>query len=437
MTPRRAAVLALTAVLVAGGACAGPGSAVAQPARQQLPGGLTVLVRENAATPVVAASLVVRMGSRWETEDDAGISHLLQQVLLKGTERRSALEIAEAAETLGGGIGASADLDYSEIRATALARHWRAMLELIADVALRPTLPAAEIDGERRVTLTALRSRQDQPFPLAMDTLMGRVYGEHPYGRPALGRPAALERVDRASLLAHHQRFYRAPRMILAVSGDVDARQVMAEVARLFARVPAGPAEAEPTPPAAEARADRTVIVKPSAQAQVLTAFLAPPISHPDYAAVKVLATALGGGMAGRLFTEVRDKQGLAYSTGGAYPSRQGPGVLFTQLGTAPANQARAEAAMLGELERMRREPLSPGELARAKGYLLGQFALDRRTNARLAWYDGFFEALGVGPGFAERYERAVEGITVEAVQRVARTYLSAPTVVTLGPAAP
>jgi zinc protease len=430
---RRAIALAVAAAL----GWAGTGTAATQPTRQQLPGGLTVVVRENRATPVAAASLFVRMGSRWETEDDAGTAHLLQQVLLKGTERRSALEIAETAETLGGGIAASADLDYSEIRATALGRNWRAMLELIADVALRPTLPAAELDGERRATLTALRSRQDQPFSLAMDTLMSRVYGDHPYGRPILGRAAALERIDRARLAAHHQRFYRAPRMILAVSGDVDARQVMAEAARLFAGAPTGPAEAEPTLPAAATRSDRTVIVKPAAQAQVLAGFLAPPISHADYAAVKVLATALGGGMAGRLFTEVRDKQGLAYSTGGAYPSRQGPGVLFTQLGTAPANQTRAEAAMIGELERVRRDPLSPTELARAKGYLLGQFALDRRTNARLAWYDAFFEALGVGPGFAERYERAVEAVTVEDVQRVARAYLSAPTVVTLGPAAP
>jgi zinc protease len=178
------------------------------------------------------------------------------------------------------------------------------------------------------------------------------------------------------------------------------------------------------------------VIVKPSAQAQVLVAFLAPPTSHPDYAAVKVLATALGGGMAGRLFTEVRDKQGLAYSTGGAYPSRLGPGVIYMQLGTAPANQARAEAAMLAELARIQHEPLNPGELTRAKAYLLGQFALDRRTNARLAWYDAFFEALGVGPDFADRYTRAVEAITAGDVQRVARTYLAAPTIVTLGPAA-
>jgi predicted Zn-dependent peptidase len=433
MTRPRLAALALGAAVL----LATAGVAPAQPRRERLPGGLTVLVRENTATPVVAASLFVRVGSRWETEDNAGISHLLQQVLLKGTTTRSALEVAETAEGLGGGISASADMDFSELRATALARNWKKMLELMSEVTLRPTLPAVEIDGERRAMLTALRSRQDQPFPLAMDTVMSRVYGGHPYGRPVLGRPAALTFIDRAALLAHHERFYRAPRMILAVSGDVVAREVVAEVARLFASAPAGDGAPEPVLPVAEARADRTVLVKPAAQAQVLVAFLAPPTSHADYAAVKVLATALGGGMAGRLFTEVRDKQGLAYSTGGAYPSRLGPGVFYTQLGTAPTNQARAEAAMLGELERIRRDPLSPAELTRAKAYLLGQFALDRRTNARLSWYDAFFEALGVGPGFAERYVRAVEAVGAEDVQRVARTYLTAPTIVTLGPAAP
>jgi zinc protease len=430
--------LGAAALLAAAAVCATVRGAVAQePRRERLPSGFTVLVRENTATPVAAASLFVRVGSRWETEDNAGISHLLQQVLVKGTATRSALEIAETAEGLGGGISASADMDFSELRATALARNWKQMLELMADIALRPTLPEAEIDGERRAMLTALRSRQDQPFPLALDTVMSHVYGEHPYGRPILGRPAALQRIDRASLLAYHQRFYRAPRMILAVSGDLSAREVVAEVGRLFAAAPTGEGEPEPSLPTATARADRTVLVRPAAQAQVLVAFLAPTTAHPDYAPVKVLTTTLGGGMAGRLFTEVRDKQGLAYSTGGAYPSRLGPGVLYMQLGTAPANQARAEAAMLGELERIRLDPVSPAELNRAKAYLLGQFALDRRTNARLAWYDAFFEALGVGPDFADRYARAVEAVTAEDLLRVARTYLTAPTIVTLGPPAP
>src|SRR5581483_4913176 len=262
---RRLLVLAVVTGLLAAVASA---AAALSPRRERLPSGLTVLVRENSATPVVAASLFVRVGSRWETEDDAGITHLLQQVLLKGTATRSALEVAESAEALGGGISASADMDFSEVRATALARNWKKMLELLADVALHPTLPEAEIEGERQAMLTALRSRQDQPFPRAMDTVMAKVYGEHPYGRPILGRPVALAKIDRAALVSHHLRLFRAPRV--------------------------GEGDADPTPAAAVARADRSVIVKPSAQAQVVVAFLAPPTSHPDYAAVKVLATALG-----------------------------------------------------------------------------------------------------------------------------------------------
>ncbi len=410
---------------------------VAQPLHARLPNGVTVLVRENTATPIVAASLFVRVGSGWETEDRAGITNLLQALLVKGTRTRSALDIAEAAERIGGGISASADTDFSEIRGAALARHWKGLLELLAEVALRPTLPEAELEGERRAVLSAIRSRQDQPFPLAFDSLMARVYGGHPYGRPTLGRISVVERLDRAALLAHYQRYYRAGRMILAVSGDVSAPEVAAEAGRLLAEAPSGDGGPDPALGSPASSLDRTVLIRPSAQAQVMIGFLAPPLAHADYAAVKVLATALGGGMAGRLFTEVRDKQGLAYSTGGAYASRLGPSVFYAQLGTAPVNRARAEEAMLREIERMRSERLSPGEVARAKAYLLGQFALDRRTNARLAWYDASFEALGVGPGFAERYARNVESVSAEDVQRVAQAYLGSPTIVTLGPGTP
>jgi zinc protease len=139
--------------------------------------------------------------------------------------------------------------------------------------------------------------------------------------------------------------------------------------------------------------------------------------------------------MAGRLFTELRDKQGLAYSTGAINPSRVDPSVLVAYLGTAPANADRAEEGMLRELGRMGRERVTPEELARAKSFLLGQFNLDRRTNARLAWYQAFFEATGVGYDFADRYVKAVESVTADEVLRVAQTYLAAPAIVSLRPA--
>lgn len=426
--------------LALGAACLGAGS----PARAQsgvlkdhLPNGLTVHVRENPTAPVVAVSLFVRTGSRWEGDDKAGLTHLLQQLLVKGTRSRSALEIADAAERSGGTLGASSDSDFSEIRGTALARHWARLLELIADVALHPSLPAAELEGERRVMLSAIRNRQDQPAPLAFDTLMTRLYPGHPYGRAGLGRATVVQRLDRAELLAHYERYYRAGRMVLSVSGDISAPEVVAEVRRLFADAPVGDGGPDAPAPLVPATADRTMVARPSAQTQVLVGFTAPPVTHPDYAAVKVLATALGGGMAGRLFTEIRDKQGLAYSSGASYPSRVGPSFFLVQLGTAPANAARAEHAMLREIERLRRERLDEVALQRAKTYLLGQFALDRRTNVRLAWYEAFFEVMGVGQGFAGRYARAVEGVTAEDLQRAANAYLVSPTIVVLGPTSP
>jgi predicted Zn-dependent peptidase len=431
---RRLAALVLLSLALA---TAAPFAWAAEPIqREQTANGLTVLVRENRTVPVVAASVMVRVGTRWEREDNTGITNLLQQVLVKGTQSRTALQIAEEAEDIGGSIGASGDIDTSEIRGTALARHWRRLLDLLADVALRPTLPEAEIEGERRSVQSALKSRADQPFQRAYDTAMGRVYGPHAYALPVLGRGTAVSRLDRTALLEHYRTFYRANRTIVSVSGDVSAREVFAEVRRLFAAMPSGDSAVSERGVSPVSAVGRELVTHPSAQAQIMVAYLGPGIAHKDYAAMKVLSVAVGGGMAGRLFTELRDKQGLAYSTGALNPSRVDPSVLVAYLGTAPANADRAEEGMLRELGRMTRERVTPEELARAKSYLMGLFNLDRRTNARLAWYQAFFEATGVGYDFAERYVQAVEAVTADDLLRVAQAYLTRPAVVNLRPAA-
>lgn len=411
-------------------------AAGAEVSRRLLHNGLTVLVRENVATPAVAASILVRVGSRWESEETAGISNLLQQVLVKGTTSRSALAIADEAEQIGGTLSASGDADYCEIRGTALGRHWRRLLVLMADVALNPALVPDEIDNERRSVSSSLRNRRDQPFPFSFDTLMTRLFPGHPYGVPLLGRLEVLARLDRDALLAHYRRYYHAQRMVVSVSGDVSTNDVVGELSRLFAALPRDRDGLEAPLPQAVAAHDRLVVNRPASQAQVMMGYLAPPMGHPDYATVKVLQTALGGGMSGRLFTELRDRQGLAYSTGAMFPARTSQGFLVAYIGTAPANAERSEAGMRQQIDRVRAEPISERELARAKAYLLGQFEMDRRTNARLAWYAAFFEIAGVGQGFAESYARAVERVTTDDVRRAAELYLAVPTVVRLEPSA-
>ena len=138
--------------------------------------------------------------------------------------------------------------------------------------------------------------------------------------------------------------------------------------------------------------------------------------------------------MAGRLFVELRDKRGLAYSLGVLTAYRTGPAFFVAYMGTARQNAAAAEAALLQELERIRTTPMGDDELARAKAYLLGQLALDRRTNSRQAWYLAFFEVVGAGRDFPERYARAVGAVTAADVAAAAQRYLTQPTVVLLQP---
>jgi predicted Zn-dependent peptidase len=176
------------------------------------------------------------------------------------------------------------------------------------------------------------------------------------------------------------------------------------------------------------------MLERPAAQAQVLVGYLAPSLAGGDYAAVKVLTTLLGGGMSGRLFVQLRDKQGLAYSLGAIYPSRADTSFLVIHMGTAAENLARAEEGLRREVARVREERVTPEELQRARAYLLGNLAMDRRTNSRQAWYLAFFELAGVGHEFLDRYANAVEAVTIEDIQRVAGLYLTSPTVTVLKP---
>jgi zinc protease len=413
---------------------ASPAAAEVAVARRVLPNGMTVLVREDPGVGVVAASLQVRAGSLFESEATAGITNFMQRVLVRGTEKRSTLAIIEAVEELGGSLEASGEVEAAELRGAAIARQWEPLLALLAEIVLEPTFPATEIERERRLVLGQLQTRADNPFPRAFDTALRDMYGAHPYAWPPLGRPEIVRQLSRDELVAHYRTIYRPDRMVLAVSGNVPRGAVLAAAERLFRRLPS--AAGVPTAPTIELapRAEPRIVERDARQAQVLVGFLAPPIVHADYAPVRVLAMVLGGGMSSRLFTELRDRRGLAYSVGVLATARTGPALFAPYLGTAPGNADAALAGMLAEVERLRAEAIGEQELARARAYLLGTLARDRRTSARLAWHLAFYELIGAGWDWPQRFAGAVQSVSVADVTRVAQHYLVHPTVVVLRP---
>ncbi len=415
---------------------AAPAIATEDVTRERLDNGVTVLVRENPLAPVVAVALLVRMGTRWERAENAGISNFVHAVMVKGTARRSGADLAEAVAGLGGKLIASGEVDYSGIQASALARFWRELLGLTAEVALTPKLEPADVDGERDWLLSRIQRQRDNPVARTFDELYAAAYGFHPYGLPTLGTPESLKRIDHAAIVAWYRQFYRPERIVLAVSGQVRSADVVAEARKLFGGLPRGGELAEPRNGTPASGARRLVIEQPAQQAQIAAGGLAPALADADHAAVKVLATVLGGGMAGRLFAELRDKEALAYTANAFYEPVREPGLLVLYLGTAPQNVARAEPALRREIERVRTQPVSADELRRAQGFLLGNYSMDRRTNARQAWYLAFYEIEGVGDDFPERYRAAVQAVTAADLMRVAQRYLGAPTIVILRPPA-
>ncbi|HEY7520813.1 MAG TPA: pitrilysin family protein [Methylomirabilota bacterium] len=426
---------ALAVALLLLAAPAGVSAQKAEPVRHtRLPNGLTVIVRENAVAPVVALSLQVRMGTRWETPDTAGFSNFLMAVMVKGTAKRGGAELAEAVAALGGKISAYGEADYSEIRASALSRFWRELLALTAELALEPRLAPDEVDRERDWLLSRIQRRLDNAPSRAFDELFALLYLPHPYGLPVLGTRASLPRIDHAAVVARYRQFFRPDSMVLSLSGQVNADEVLAEAQRLFGGMPAGGAATEPASPPPSQSARRRVIEQPAQQTQILVGSLAPPLDHPDHATVKVLSTILGGGMAGRLFAELRDKRALAYTATSFYEPVKEQGALVLYLGTTPETAAKAEQALLAEIARIQRDVVPDEELRRAKQFLLGRYAMDRRTNERQAWYLAFYEVERVGASYPARYRQAVEGVTAADVQRAARTYLATLTTVVLGP---
>ena len=201
-----------------------------------------------------------------------------------------------------------------------------------------------------------------------------------------------------------------------------------------FGDMLAGGGASDVRPPAPASAGRRLVIEQPAQQTQIVVAAIAPSLDHPDHAPVKVLSTVLGGGMAGRLFVELRDRRGLAYTATSFYEPMHEPGALIFYLGSAPENAAKAEAGLLQEIERVRRDRVGEDELRRAKNYLLGRYEMDRRTNERQSWYLGFYTLQGVGLEYPARYRRAVDVVTTADVLRAARTYLSTLTTVVLEP---
>lgn len=438
--------------------------------RTVLKNGIVVLVWENPVADIVSARIFIRAGSQWESSQNAGLSHLVAAVLTKGTEQRSSLEIAEQVESVGASLSADAATDYFLLSLKTVSSDFAAILALAGELLRSPTFPQPEIDLERRLTLQAIRSQQEQPFSIAFDQLRQLMYGDHPYALSGLGTEASVSQLERTDLQRYHQTHFRPDNIVISLSGRLQPDAAIALVEEVF-----GDWQAPPTPlpvlhlPTITSTPARAAIAQETQQSIVMLGYLAPAVvfdragasagaiqhnktsdqsvpsdpltlaaapSIQDYAALKLLNSYLGNGLSSRLFVELREKRGLAYEVSAFYPTRLHPAQFVVYMGTAPENTAIALDGLKAEVDRLRTHPFDPETLQAAKDKILGQHALGKQTNAQIAQTFGWYETVGLGIGFDTEFQAQVAAVTVEATQRVAEQYLVEPYLSLVGPAA-
>ncbi len=362
---------------------------------------------------------------RDEPDALAGASHFLEHLLFKGTADRSALEIAEAVDRVGGDMNAFTGREATAFYARVPAEAEDLALDLLVDVVVDPAFHEDDVEVERDVILDELAASLDTPDDRIHVALAEAVFPDHPLGREVIGSVDTVTALDRQAIADFHHRYYRAEDLVVTVVGPVDHDEV---VTRLVDRFPHGRSDGlvERKAPADEV-VPVIAIDRPGEQTHVALGWRSLPSGHPDRYALAVANHVLGGGLSSRLFQEIRERRGLAYSVWSSPSPASDAGQFTAYAGTAPEQAMTVLELLDAEVARFVAEGITPEELEIAIGYLTGSLVLGLEdTGSRLGRLGGLMSALGrVVP--VEEDVAAIRAVTVDDVGAVAARILGGP----------
>jgi zinc protease len=434
---------ALAAVLVGLTACIAAAAGATPTSKEgpvidkyTLPNGLTVVIRENHSSPVVAVQVWVKAGSTAEPERLAGISHILEHMAFKGTKTRGPGQIAREVEALGGDINAYTSFDQTVYHITISGRYLANALDILADTLANSVFDAEELAREKEVVLEEYRMNQDDPGRVTSRSLFREAYRVHPYGRPVIGYEETIKRVTRDDLVAYFERYYNPGNMVLVIAGDVDPQAARPLIERAF--LPLGDRSGPRAGMAAEPRQEGvrvTVQEREVRRAYLNLGFHGPSMRSEDVFAWDLLSLILGGGQTSRLYHKVKEK-GLVDSVSASSYTPKDPGLLIVGATGSAEKFREALKAILVETFRMAAAPPEGKELARAKTVTESDFVYSLESQGSLARHIGFFEVTLGDAGFEREYIERIRAVSAADIVSVGKKYLT-PAVLTVSAVVP
>ena len=383
-----------------------------------------VLVRRKSGTPMANVGVFIVGGAIEEELEQAGLTLLTARTMLKGTTTRSAAQVAEDAEMLGGSISASAGSDSFGWSFSVPATRLAEAMELLGDVIQRPTIPDDAFEIERTVALSNVAMLRDDMYRYPMRLASSVAFARHPYGTPVMGTEESLRAITAEQAREWHKSRVLESAAVIGIVADLELNEVADIVARELALL-----QLKKPPKVGKPRWPKSVKIaaesRDKAQTAIALAFPAPPRDDESRFAANLIAT-VASGLGGRFFDELRDKQSLAYTVQAAVSERRLAGMFLSYIATSPEKEGVARAGLLGEFAKLRDELVSDEELARAKEYVVGSHAISQESGG--AQLGEMLDAWMFGEGLHEllEYDTRMRAVTADQMREVARKYFDA-----------
>jgi zinc protease len=430
MTPRADRISPMTrkllaALLVVSSSALAQRINIPPTSRHVLDNGLTVILMEYRKVPVVHLRLVARRGSAGDPEGFEGVASVATGLMREGTTTRTARQIADDIDFIGGSLSAAAGLDYCAVRCEVLKKDIGVGLELFADIILHPSFPREELERERKLRTANLDGIKEDPSAIASLVFTKQVYAGHAYGRQSYGTKASLASITQEHLEEFHRTTFLPNNSILVVVGDFEKGEMLKEIIKAFGGWIQGQTTAHPLPTPAE-RAGKSIILvnKPDVtQAQIRIGGSGISIKNPDYVPLIVSNTVFGGGFTSRLTQELRIKRSLTYDAGSGFSSNLYGGSYAISTFTKNETVKESIDVILEELKKYRATGPTQEELTKARNYIAGTFARSLQSPEALAGRITDMELFGFPKNHLETYIERIKAFSLDDVKRVVRQY--------------
>jgi len=380
-----------------------------------LDSGVRVVTEAMPSVRSIALGFWVRTGSRDEGDEQAGISHFLEHLLFKGTDRFSSREIDEAFDAMGAEVNAGTGKETTSVYSRFLDGHLERAFDVLQDMVLRPAYP--DIDSERQVVIEEIAMYEDEPQDKVHDVLAGAIFGDHPLGRPIIGRAEVVSSVPVPELAAWHDGRYVPRNVVVAAAGNLDHDAIVELVGSAFGEAPASPHG--PSSPNG-GRPSVRFLEKDTEQYHLCLGGPGIPRGDERRFALRVLDTILGGSTSSRLFQEVREKRGLAYAVYSYASHYSDTGQVALYVGTRPDNVAKAMDVIGAELRRLQEGGVSEEELERARENVKGRTVLSMESTLTRMNRLGSSLLMGVPLLTVDEVLAAFDAVTLEDVMTLA-----------------